>query len=522
MQQRTILILNSLTQLLSRAVTIGTRFFILPFAISVLGRTHYGLWIIVGQIFAYTRILEAGLRGAVVRQVAVGLARGDTAAVDRYVNSACGYFGLLGLIILLLTAGLSVVFPTWFHVAPEYATAARVMVICSGLTLSITVMQYAYTAVLSGKQREDFMSATQLATDLLMMLLIFALLKRFDIGGGLVVMAVISGGCTLLGDSVRTWYALRICPSLAWRPWRMERALVWEMGVFGINTVIYMMSIMVAAQLAQIIIGAKVSTAVATDFRVAMELIIGVHTLVIAATIAVKAAAGRFSGLEDRNRLRLLFVRSTRYASILTLSGVLGLVVFATPFLRLWQGANYAGPDGARQLAAVANTTRILAIGFGTFWLLMPAFNVVNGMGRHHFPARLALGSGLGSMLLVFLAAWRGATSLETYALAIVAPVLPTYGLAMTVYGCRTTGESIATFLRQGIMAPLLALAPALAIGWWMNAFRPATTWTALFLQLAMGSLLIFVFLVTVVLLPDDRRYVRTLVQKKFRPTAHS
>lgn len=515
MQQRTILILNSLTQLLSRAVTIGTRFFILPFAISVLGRAHYGVWIVVGQIFAYTRILEAGLRGAVVRHVAIGLARGDATTVDRYVNSASGYFAMIGLLVVGLTVGLSVVFPSWFHVAPEYAAHARIMVICSGVALAITIMQYAYTAVLSGMQREDFMSGTQLGTDLLMTLLIFGLLTRFDVGGGLVAMAVISGGCTLLGAFVRTWYALRICPSLTWRPWRIERPLVWEMAVFGINTVIYMMAVMVAAQLAQIVIGARISTAVATDFRVAMELISGVHTLVIAATIAVKAAAGRYSGMDDGDKLRMLCIRSTRYASIITFSGVLGLAVFGTTFLQLWQGSNYPGAEGKQHLASMADTTRILAIGFGTFWLLMPTFNVVNGMGRHHFPARLALASGILSMMAVLIAAFRGSTAIETYALAVVAPVVPIYGVAMTLYGCRTIGESIANFLRQGLIVPLLGMIPAVLLGWWLNSQWPAATWLVLFGQLLVCGAVTFAATGIFVLIPDDRQHVVALVRKK-------
>lgn len=518
MEQRTILIINSLTQLLSRVVTIGTRFFILPFAIGVLGRANYGVWIVVGQIFAYTRILEAGLRGAVVRQVAVGLSRGDTDAVDRYVNSACGYFAIMGLLIIALTCGLAVGFPGWFSVEPQFATHARIMVLCSGIALAITVMQYGYTAVLSGMQREDFMSATQLVTDLLMLLLIFTLLQRFDIGAGLVAMALISGGCTLLGALVRTWYALRICPRLTWRPWRVERALVWEMAVFGVNTVIYMMAVMVAAQLAQIVIAARISTAIATDFRVAMELITGVHTFVIAATVAVKAAAGRYAGMNESARLRTLFVRSTRYAALITLGGVLALTVFADPFLTLWQGRNYPGADGAAHLSSIANTTRILAIGFGTFWLLMPTFNVVNGMGRHHFPARLALASGILSMLAVLFAAWQGATAIEVYALAVIAPVVPTYGVAMLLYGCRTIGESFSVFLRSGVLAPLLGMLPALLLGWWMNRMWPATSWLMLFGQIGLCGLITIVVTYAYVLIPDDRRHVVSMVRRRLSP----
>lgn len=517
MQQRTVLILNSLSQILSRVVTLATRFFILPFAIAVLGRTHYGVWIVVGQIFAYTRILEAGLRGAVVRQVAVGLARGDTASVNRYVNSACGYFALTGLAILGLTAGLAAYFPDWFHVAPEYAAPARLMVLISGAALALTVMQYAYTAVLSGMQREDFMSATQLGGDLLMMLLIFTLLQRFDVGGGLIAMAAISGGCTLLGAFVRTAYALRICPNLTFRPWRVEFPLVREMAVFGVNTVIYMMAVMVAAQLAQIVIAAKVSAALATDFRVAMELIVGVHTVVIAATIAVKAAAGRYAGTDDHARLRTLLIRSTRYAAVITLGGVLGLMLFADPFLTLWQGHNYPGKDGAAHLASVERTTRILALGFGTFWLLMPAFNVINGMGRHHFPARLALASGALSMLAVLIAAARGATAIETYAWAVVAPVLPTYGVVMTLYGCRTVGEPLAVFLYRGFLAPLLGLIPAVLAAWWTLRVFPVATWVHLGGQLALFTLLAAATVFTAVLLPDDRRHVVSLGRRLIR-----
>ena len=428
MRQQTRLVVNALVNTLARFVTIGTRFVIVPFAVSAVGRSHYGAWIIVGQILGYTRILEMGLRSAVGRQVAMRLARNEHGPLGRYVNTAFAHYLMAGLIIATLTVIVSVFFADWFEIEPEYRTATQAMVLCAGFSLALSIPQYAYEGILAGLQRFDIIAGTHIGADLLRMAVILLLLKQFEVGGGLVILAIASGGSALIGMSVRTVVSSRLYPQGRYAPWRAERALWWPIASFGFDTVVYMMSAMVAAQLAQIVIGAMISTAAATDFRLAMELILAGHAFVIACTVGIRPAASRYDGEDNSRMLRHLLIRSTRYAALVSLFGLLVLLVFSGGLLRLWQGMNYPGPEGQATLERIAATCRVLAVGYGLFWLLLPAYNVVNGMGRHRFPAVVAVVSGVVSMVLVVLLALGSNAGITRIAWGVIVPMIPVWG----------------------------------------------------------------------------------------------
>lgn len=455
----------------------ASRFLIVPFAVGVLGRGHYGNWVIVGQIFAYTRILEMGLRSALARQVALGRENGQPARLDRYMNTANAYYCAVGLLVAVATVAISAFYPDWFHLEPSYHTSARVMVLCVGFALALTIPQYAYGAVLGGLQRYDVISATQIGGEVLRLVLIFALLEHWSFGGGLVLLAVAAGGSTLLAATARTIVSVRMHRWVKFEPWRPDRRLFWDMATFGINSVVYMMSVTVVAQFALIMIGAKLSAVQVTDFRLAMELITAVHVLVVACTVVIRPAASRYDGQGNKKMLGHLLVRSTRYIAVVTLMGLLALVVFPEAFLRLWQGENYSGPEGAAAIARIARTCRVLSVGFGLFWLLLPAYSVLNGMGRHRFPAGVACAAALVSTgLVLVLVSWEEA-SIELVAWGVMLPMIPMCGIVMVWYACREVGESVVGFLWRGVVPAVICCVPPFVLAWLLDRFYPASSW---------------------------------------------
>ncbi|RME41607.1 MAG: hypothetical protein D6788_00895, partial [Planctomycetota bacterium] len=180
MRQSTRLLVNSAVNVFARLVTVVSRLILVPFAVGVLGRSAYGTWVVVGQIFAYTRVFEIGLRAAVTRQVALRIERDEHELLHRHVNTAAAYYSLVGVLIAGVTVALCAVYNDWFEVPPAWHGATRGMVLVSGLTLALTIPTYAYGAVLAGLQRFDLLSGTQIGADVLRLALVLALLPMFD------------------------------------------------------------------------------------------------------------------------------------------------------------------------------------------------------------------------------------------------------------------------------------------------------------------------------------------------------
>ncbi len=505
MQQSSRMMVNSLMNVIARVVTLAARFVIVPFAIGSLGRSAYGVWIVVGQIFAYLRLFEMGMRSSVTRETAVRIARGEHEELNRYVNSAAAYyFGVAGVIVLITTV-VAIFYPSWFDVSPEQSAASRVMVMVTGVTLAATVPLFAYGAVAAGLQRYDIVSGTQILADIVRVAVIFALLKSFGVGGGMVLLAIASGGSMLLGAAVRTILTLRHWPQGRFEPWNADRALIPGMISFGVNTVIFVMFTSAAAQVAQILIAALISPAEATDFRNAMELIGGVHAFIMACAVTITPAAGKYFGEQNLPALRRLLVDGTRYGAVLAMTGVVGLFAFSDGFLRLWLGSAYPGEEGTLALQRIAGTTRILAIGHGLFWMLLPAFHVVNGIGRHRFPAAIALVSGMSGVALVLTICLATTPGIEAVAWCVVLPIIPSWALVLPIYCCRVAGQPLREFVWEGLMIPALGCAPAALLSWWLPRLYEPNGWAALLAELAAFGVVLFTGFAWIVLGREER-----------------
>ncbi len=515
MRQGSRLLLNSSLTTMARVAGLVSRLIIVPFAIGILGQENYGIWVVVGGLLAYAPLLELGMRAAVSRQTALRHARGEEAELNVYLNTAGAFYLLVAGVFVGLTVLVSAFFTTWFAVDPRYHAAARIMVLCGGGTLALAIAQYPFSAYLAGRQRYEIDAATEIGMRAIQLVLVLALLPRLDVGDGLILLALAMGGAQVIRSASMTVAALVIGRRLRYRPWRLDRVRWREMVTYGINSSLYMLAALGTAQLAAALVGALRSTGDATDFRVALELIIGVHAFVIAATVILEPAASRYFGLQDEKMLRELLVRSTRYAGAFSLTGLCGLLVFADTFLQLWQGGNYPGPEGAALLGDIANTARVLAVGYALYWLMAPGFNVLQGMARNAVPARLAMGASLTGLLLLGVLAARPGARLDHAAWGLALPMLPVWGLILPVYCCRAVGLRVMRYLWQGLLVPALCVAPALIGGSVLVHLVPATRWEVFVGQLLLFGALLLPTLWWGVLVAEDRARLLGVLRRR-------
>ena len=520
MRQRTILVINTLASTGERVVSVGLRFLLIPFMIGIMGRAHYGLWIIVGQILAYTFLIDMGLRSAVAREVARCLGAGEEERINGYVNTAAAYYACTGLLVALFTVVVAVFFPYWFEVEPQYRGFARAMVLIVGLVLAVGSPLKAYAVTLAGLQRYDIVAGTHALTDLIRAGVIFFLLAavvKVNIGWGLVLLAVVSAGCDSGGVLLRMLIALRLCKPVKVQPWIAERKLVWGMLAFGINSVLFAMALPVGAQFGQIMIGALVNTSQAADFSVAVQLLAAGHVFVATFGMSTRVVASKYEGAADTRMLRHLLLRSTRYGSWATLSGLVVVLLFCAPLLQLWVGKKYAGADGQVLLAQIAGTCRVLALGYGCYWLMLPGFNVVNGMGRHRVPAIMAVLVGVVSMCLVALLAGREEATISSVAWGVVLPVIPIWVTLLPWYCCREVSQQLGKYAWEGFILPALGCIPTVVVACACNHYHSATTWWTLGWELVLVGAVALLCGWCFVLAPDDRRHMFLPVERIWR-----
>lgn len=509
MRQRTRLIINSLSGVAARVVTVVTRFIVIPFALGVMGRDVFGIWAVVGGIFAYQRIFEMGLRSAVVRETAYRVERGEIAELNRYINTAVLYFLGVAALLALLTVGLAVAYPHFVEMDPTYQGASRAMVLCVGLLLAVTVAQYAYGAVVSGMQREDLLSSAQVVADVARLVLLLLFLKSMSAGWALVFMAVVTGGTQMLGMTVRTRSAFKLVPGLRFDLKTAQPTLLKGMIFYGVNTVVYVMSVTIAAQLAQVAIGVFLGTDQSSDFYASFNLLVAAHTIITAFNMGTRAAASKYHGAGNEKMLRHLLLRSSRYGGLLAFAAAAGLLVYADDIFVLWIGDELAQRGHADVLPSIAASARILLISFGLYWLVQPGFNVANGIGKHKFFAAAALVAGLVSMALVMVAAVREGSTLQQVSWAVVVPMIPVWGVLLPVYCCWQIGQPLGRYLWEGFALPALGSTPAAICGWLLRVYVPVNgSWWTFLWQVALCGVVWCVSAWFLVMAADDRKHM--------------
>src|SRR5439155_1385372 len=81
---------NTISNYLTTATSVLLALVVTPILVHGLGRTEYGVWVLVGSILVYIELLNLGLDAATVKYVAHYHALGDHERVRRTIASSCG------------------------------------------------------------------------------------------------------------------------------------------------------------------------------------------------------------------------------------------------------------------------------------------------------------------------------------------------------------------------------------------------------------------------------------------------
>jgi O-antigen/teichoic acid export membrane protein len=133
---------------------------------------------------------------------------------------------------------------------------------------------------------------------------------------------------------------------------------------------------------------------------------------------------------------------------------LLGLAILGDPILRVWMGGRY------EQGLVLA----ILALGCLVPLLQRPMATILMGLNRHGRVAAFNLAAAVAGVSLGFLNAWWLDAKLVGAALAVALPFTAITGSLLAVYGCRSLGIPLGTYLRETLLVPILCMLPFAAV----------------------------------------------------------
>jgi O-antigen/teichoic acid export membrane protein len=506
LNQKSRLLLNTVINVGNNILTLFLNFLLLPFIIGIIGRGPYGVWIILGSLFAYANMLQMGLNSSTTRLVPFLLAQKREKELNRQLNTVVAYFIFLSIIIAFITLIFYKHFLFWFSVEVEYHETVKTMILITGAAYTISLPFLAYGAVLSGLQRFEYSVGLDSIGGILRALVIFIVLPNLLVTEGMILIAGISALVLVISSFSKAVFAFRICPEISMKPWIFNIKALWQQLIYGINSIIYVLSGLLFSRIAIIAIAIIATTRESADYGIAMMPILAGAALVSAINRGVKPAASRYHGENNFSMLRILLLRTSRYNSVVLITIAITISVFGAPFFELWVGEEYATFNEHKILLTIIDTSLILLVGYFWHWLSEPSYQVINGVGKHFFPAAISIIAGIVASILIFLIA-KDWPTIDKVALGLVIPMLITWGILMPKYCCSIVGISLKLYFKDILLKPILACTPAAISSYLLLTIFYPESWAMLFVQLLLLVTMLLFLSWRYILLIEDKKY---------------
>jgi len=100
------LVAGTVTKYMLLVFNIAAGAVLMPFTVAHLGRSQYGLWMLVASMTTYFQLLDIGYGNGVVRHLVEADARNDVDEVNCIASTFVVVYTIIGVVALLLTGGL--------------------------------------------------------------------------------------------------------------------------------------------------------------------------------------------------------------------------------------------------------------------------------------------------------------------------------------------------------------------------------------------------------------------------------
>ena len=351
---------------------------LIPYILSKIGVTNYGIWAVFLAIISLTALSDMGLAGTLTKHVAEYYARKDTPALNRLVDTGLMLYMLIAALLvgaLCLASGLLI--PLFFHEPLIPRPQLQVLWYLFSGIVAVNTLAIPFYSIVNGLQRMDLSNILTSVSVLARALLTVVLLWRGQGLEGLVLANLLAPLLTLL---CYIWVVHRLVPELNLNPLRSEPREIKHIFSFGLQVYLTQIATTVHMQIDKLYLALFTGLAAAGFYNIASDTAWKIRTIPEMLLSPVMAAASELDANGAQEKLRELYFRCHKYMALCGLPAVVFVVTFSRPLVQLWLGP---------KLAVVAFPLAVLAA--------IDFFNLTCGPGYLIFIGRGVLRPGIYS-----------------------------------------------------------------------------------------------------------------------------
>jgi O-antigen/teichoic acid export membrane protein len=383
------LLTGTLTKYAFLLVTIVTGILLMPFTMHHLGKSEYGLWMLVASMTAYFQLLDLGYGNGLVRQVTQADARGDEDEMNGVLSTFLVVYAAIGLVALAGVALLvTFVVPRFPNLSSEQVATARVVLAILGVRVAVGFPMSVFGAVTTARQRFALTGSIAIAVALLQAGATYAVLSA---GHGLIALVASTTSIALASYAAYAVAARATFPGLRLSPRRFERRMVREVTSFSLYLFMISIAIQLGTNIDALIVGAALGTSAVAVYMVAMKIAQYQWQLCGQFSSLMFPVVVRFHADGDQTALKTTLLEGTRVAVALVSGLTVCLLIYGPRIVDIWMGPGFEGS------AAPLYTLTLLGV---VIVAQGPTGNILLGAGRHRLVAWVAIVDVLLNLIL--------------------------------------------------------------------------------------------------------------------------
>jgi O-antigen/teichoic acid export membrane protein len=339
MSEKRRIITNTLANGSAQATALIASLVFMPLLIRSFGITYYGLYLIVTSVAQYAQLLDFGVGASLIKMIAQHIAEDDRDGIGPLVSAALVFYLIIGVVAAILMVVLAYTAGMIFKVDAQGALLLRNMFLVAAVYSLFVWPANTFLYVLGGFQRYTLTARVQLGVTIALVGAYIAVLGTHQ---GPLMLFVATSIVTMAGSGVNVYFALRemrgtrISPTLA-EATHLQRIFSFSWAIF----LVQVSTIILYQQTDRVVLGVFIGGAAVGVYEAAGKFQGLITQLVSFSNSAVIPMASHLDASGAEEKLKLLFLRGTKYVLALVAPVVIVLMVLAKPLLVRWLGPSF-------------------------------------------------------------------------------------------------------------------------------------------------------------------------------------
>ncbi|MHC4474816.1 MAG: oligosaccharide flippase family protein [Planctomycetota bacterium] len=312
-----------------------------PYVLGHLGDERYGIYQIVVPVVQYLILLEAGLRGSIVRFASRYIAAKDALSLNTVISTTFCVCLFTGLATMAVCFVLGLLAPDFFNVSEAYRQQVLFLFLAVGFHTAVLFANYVFSGIIIGHNRYELLNLQLIVHNSGKALLVVCFFSTGWASLNSLALAIVLSVLLRLTCTVYTAFWLQ--DGLNIRPRHVRLATLKDMLGFGSWNMLIQLAVFIVLYANPLIIGRFLEPGAVPYYAIPVMLITRLDGFVRGMTKTLLPVASSALATGDLDLMRRLLTKGTSVASMILfpLGGV--LLVMCKGLFRVWLPAGYEG-----------------------------------------------------------------------------------------------------------------------------------------------------------------------------------